>query len=155
MVRTKYTEDDFRCAGQEIYPGPDLEWFAIDSGGRVAGFTNAGFATVPASVFKSWEMYNRTLDAIDILPSNGDADWVGLKPPMFHTWADWSSRGLFGFDWNHGSSVPNSLLPYVLMTAPSQPLHLSQLPDDVAAYISLTAFPELDFRDCRKLLVAH
>jgi hypothetical protein len=56
-------EADFRAAADGMCPGPDLEWFGVDTNGHVAGFTNAGFALVPRAVFGSYSLYNRTRDA--------------------------------------------------------------------------------------------
>jgi hypothetical protein len=47
MIRSDYSEADFRTAADGICPGPDLEWFGIDADGHLAGFTNAGFAVGP------------------------------------------------------------------------------------------------------------
>ena len=152
MIRTKYTEVDFSTACDGTCPGPDFEWFGIDSEGHVAAFTNAGHGPVPATVFSSWELFNRTLDTISALPQIGDAEWIVSKPPRFDTWQDWASRGLFAFDWQHAPSLPAPTLPYDLFAIPSRPLLVSQLPDDVADFISGTTFPSLQFARLTHLL---
>ena len=57
MIRSNYSEEEFRTAANGICPEPDLEWFAIDADGHVAGFTNAGFAEVPTEVFSSFYLF--------------------------------------------------------------------------------------------------
>ena len=146
------TEADFRAAADGMCPGPDLEWFGVDADGHVAGFTNAGFALVPAAVFDSYSLYNRTLDIIDSLPRRGRAEWIAVRPPCGDTRDDWSARGLFAFDWNSGSPLPT--LPYCQMCRPTVPLHVSELPDDVAGYIGLVAFTSLRFSDTVKIVQA-
>lgn len=147
-------EADFRAAAEGMFPGWDLEWFGVDADGHVAGFTNAGFALVPAAVFDSYSLYNRTLDIIDSLPRCGRAEWIAVRPPCGDKWDDWSARGLFAYDWNwnSGSSLPT--LPYRQMCRPTVPLHVSELPADVAGYIGLVAFTSLRFPDAVKLAQA-
>ncbi|MBT4864764.1 MAG: hypothetical protein HON53_06510 [Planctomycetaceae bacterium] len=148
-----YTNRDFKIAAAGICPGPDLEWFALDRDGNVGGFTNAGFAAVPTNVFDSYELFCQTRNVIESLPLRGDAVWVTEKPPCFDTWDDWAKRGLFGFDWNHYAGQPDPSLPYVAMSRPTDPITVSDLPDDVAAYLKRVAFPNLSFDDTSDILV--
>jgi hypothetical protein len=143
MIRSNYSEADFLTAADGICPGPDLEWFGIDGDGHLAGFTNAGFAVVPASVFSSFSLFNRTLDVVCSLPRSGRAEWIAVKPRRFDTWDDWSAHGLFAYDWNHGTGAPT--LPYRQMCRPIVPIHVSQLPADVVDYIALVTFAPLRF----------
>ncbi|MCA9200931.1 MAG: hypothetical protein KDA87_25505, partial [Planctomycetales bacterium] len=74
------SEADFQTAANGICPGPDLEWFAVDERGNVGAFCNAGFASVPRSVFSSYRLYVLTLDSIALLQKNGDALWSWVRP---------------------------------------------------------------------------
>ena len=147
-------ESDFRAAADGRFTGWDLEWFGVDAHGHVAGFTNAGFALVPAAVFDSYSLYNRTLDIIDSLPRRGRAEWIAVRPPCGDTWDDWSARGLFAYDWNWNSGSPLPTLPYRQMCQPTLPLHVSELPDDIAGYIGQVAFTSLRFPDTVKIVQA-
>jgi hypothetical protein len=144
-------EADFRAAADGVCPGPDLEWFGVDADGHVAGFTNAGFALVPAAVFDSYSLYNRTLEIIDSLPRRGRAEWIAVRPPCGDTWDDWSVRGLFAYDWNWNSGIAVPTLPYRQVCRPTVPLHVSELPADIAGYIGLAAFTSLRFPDTDKI----
>ncbi len=130
-----YSKSDFDTAAEGICPGPDLEWFAVDSFGNVAGFTNAGFGPVPDSVFASYELFLRTLNFIYALPVIGSAKWINTPPPIHDTWDTWSERGVFGFDWDHCIGQPDPSLPYRLKTRPTNPIHVDHFPSDVAAYL--------------------
>lgn len=155
MVRTIYTEEDFKTAANRICPGPDLEWFAVDRDGHVAGFTNAGFAVVPKAIFESFESFNRALDAVAVLPRTGKASWAVSKPPRYDTWNEWAQHGLFAFDWNHTASQQDLSLPYVLMCQPEVPIVASHLPPDVAQYLSRVVFQNISFQDARELLITE
>lgn len=105
------TEADFLAAAEIMCPGPDLEWFGVDANGHVAGFTNAGFARVPAAVFDSYSLYNRTLETVDSLSRRGRAEWIAVRPPSGNTWDDWSERGLFAYDWGWATRMPEPTRP--------------------------------------------
>jgi hypothetical protein len=135
-----YSESDFRTAANGICPGPDLEWFGVDGDGRIAGFTNAGFASVPADVFSSYTLFCETLEFVSTLP-------------QINTLDDWSQRGLFGYDWNHALGQPDPLLPYVLMTRPKVPIMIDSFPKDIAEYLRGIRIPECRFADCTRILV--
>lgn len=153
MIRTNYTEDDFNTAANGICPGPDFEWFAVDRDFNVAGFTNAGLAVVPQTVFKSFSIFTDAVDAVCSLQRTGCASWVREKPPRFDTWDDWSQHGLFAYDWGHAIGQSDPRLPYQLMCCPDDPVHLSALPQPVADYIARTQF-NLSFRESNSILVA-
>lgn len=148
-----FSEADFPTAAQGICPGPDLEWFAVDERDQIGAFRNAGFANVPLPVFASFDLYLRTLDAVDALPVACDAIWHGIKPPGHDTWDNWSERGLFGFDWNHLIGQPNPSLPYRLMTRPTKHITLSNLPNEVADYLIANRLDIADFYSATEILV--
>ena len=148
-----FSEADFHSAAQGICPGPDLEWFAVDERDQIGAFCNSGFARVPAPVFASFDLYLRTLDAVDALPASSDAIWYRTQPPIHDTWDNWSQRGLFGFDWNHLTGHPDPSLPYRLMTRPTVPITVSNLPYDVASYLDSNRLKVPDFYSTPELLV--
>lgn len=152
MIRTNYTRDAFDTAANGICPGPDLEWFAIDRDGHVAGFTNAGFGVVPEAVFVSFDRFNETLDAISTLQQTGVAKWAHEKPSIFATWDDWSAHGLFAYDWAHSIGQPDPSLPYRLMCVPEKPIHVSLLPSAVVDYLSQMRF-SISFLESSEILV--
>lgn len=139
-------------AANRICPGPDLEWFAIDHEGFIAGFTNAGFGVVPDAVFTSFDRYNETLDAIAALQRTGFARWVSNKPRLYDTWDDWSARGLYSYDWDHPIGQPDTSLPYRLLCVPEKPIHVSQLPSSVANYIKECEF-NISFIEALEILL--
>ena len=147
------SEADFQTAAQGIWPGPDLDWFAVDGRGQVGAFCNAGFAATPVPVFASFEIYARTLDIIDSLTMTGDVVWCRSPPPIHDTWDVWSQRGLFGFDWDHCVGQPDPSLPYRLMTRPTVPITLASFPDDIGDYISANRLPVADFRIAFEILI--
>ncbi|MDA1053471.1 MAG: hypothetical protein O3C40_23730 [Planctomycetota bacterium] len=147
------SEDEFRASANGMCPGWDLEWFGVDADGHVAGFTNAGFALVPAAVFGSYSLYTRTLDTIDSLQRRGRADWIAVRPRWWDTWDDWSARGLFSYDWSWRTGMQVATLPYCQMCRPTVPLHVSELPADVAGYIALVEFTSLRFPNAVKISV--
>ncbi len=149
VIRTKYSLADFESARDGIYPGPDLEWFAVDSLGYVGAFCSAGDGLVPSTVFASWELFNRTLDMVAALPRIGDADWVVDKPPRFVTWEVWACAGLFAFDWQPSPGLTSPNLRYGLFAVPTRPLLAADLPEEVAEYISGTRFESLEFASSR------
>jgi len=139
------SELEFLNAATETPYGLDLEWFAADNRGNVAGFCNAGFAAVPRSVFSSFELYHRTLDLVTSLAEIGAAQWIGEQPPKHDTWDTWSKRGLYGFDWNYCLGQPAPSLPYRLLTQPETPINIHDLPDDIADYLKMTELKTIDF----------
>ncbi|MES2789614.1 MAG: hypothetical protein V4719_08335 [Planctomycetota bacterium] len=153
MKRPQYSEVDFQTAASGIRPGPDLEWFAVDRELYVGGFCNAGFGCVPKSIFKSYQLFEDTLEAIASLPRTGDVTWVQSKHPNVETWDRWSQQGLFAYDWNHRVGQPDSSLPYRLMCCPEKPIHLSVFSPVIADYISQVHFKHLSFRDTRELFL--
>jgi hypothetical protein len=147
------SKEDFQTAANGICPGPDLDWFAVDKRGNVAAFCNAGFASVPLSVFSSYTLYIRTVDAIALLQKTGDALWSWSRPTIHETWDEWSQRGLFGYDWNHCTGQPGTLLPYRFMTRPSVPISIDSMPRDIADYIASTRLPVEDFSYTAEILI--
>ena len=148
-----YSEADFQTAAQGICPGPDLEWFAADQHGNVAGFCNAGFAAVPTRVFSSYDLFTRALDAVYQLPTNGSVLWYTLRPPIHDTWDTWSTRGIFGYDWNHCIGQPDPSLPYKLMTRPENPINVSCFSEEIAAYLNSIRIPTAEFSVATEILV--
>jgi hypothetical protein len=68
--------------------GIDLNWFAMDSIGKIALFATAGAGFVPKSVVAGYAEHDAVSD--------------GIETPNWGTervWDDYAARGIFVYDW--------------------------------------------------------
>jgi hypothetical protein len=146
------SDDDFRYVLSGSRPSLDLDWFAIDRLGNIAGFTTAGFAEFPRLVLRDRVALNRVYTVFAAIPIVGDAVWLREPPPCGDTWTNWARRGLFGYNWDHCIGHP-ARLPYRIQCRPTVPITLSDLPEDVSAWLAPISFPAIVFADSPEISV--
>jgi hypothetical protein len=128
-IQCLYDLEAYECARDRVSPVADFEWFAIDSAGHVAVFADAGTTWVPDRFFQGYERYLKLYCALANLPRKGhacfeagnkDRDPLGII-------AEWTSRGIFYYDWSSSQPNPYPNQPYRLICRPSSALMVSDL----------------------------
>jgi hypothetical protein len=97
----------------------DVAWLAIDRDDHVAWLTTFGHAVVP-----SW------LDLVQVptfLALEDELKGLTRTPDKFLLWEPVARFGIFAYDWCERSDA------YVLLGRPSSPLHVTDLPQRLAA----------------------
>src|SRR5271166_688217 len=87
--RMSISEKDFHDLLTGQRPALDIEWFAVDRSGHIAGFTTAGFAEIPSLVLRDRIALNRANSFIASVPVVGNAIWVRTPPLCGETWTNW------------------------------------------------------------------
>jgi len=120
--------------------GTEYDWLASDADGRVALFSTAGGAVVPNGFLGSVDQHDRAIDAIlQLAPTTSELFAPTLAPGLDNTWAEVARRGLFAYVSDaHGG-------PYRLVAAPTNPAHLSSLPESVRQVAEKLKFAHLSF----------
>ena len=123
-------------------PGFELDWLAVDDGGRVALFSTGGQGAVPRVVVENLLIVQAAIERLHVLPILGDcADQPG-NGGDFTFWTEPCRRGVYGFDWG-----PVSVGPYARITTPSRPVLLDQLQDSLVQQTANLVQLRLDFRN--------
>jgi hypothetical protein len=120
--------------------GMEFDWFAVDEVGHIGHFATAGFGPIPAGVLENLEAARELGRLMLQLPVAGEA--TGHLPGDITDWLKMARRGLFSYDWESGKR------PAYLRTAtPSQPIRVSDLPEDVAARFQHIRFSTIRFAE--------
>ncbi len=129
---------------REAFEGVEFDWFAVDATGHVGHFSTAGYGPVPLPVLdrldaaqtdELWSLGERLLG----LPVVGQA--TGHLPGEIDDWLELARRGLFGFDWQHGSG------PYRRAATPGVPVSIADLPADLQRLVRLVELPGVRFAE--------
>lgn len=119
------------------YPlGIDFEWYATDGEQRVARFTTAGLGPIPKSVLERADLCGPTGARFGLLPRRGGAR-LTVAMPKPDDFVAISEAGLFAYDYTNGN--------YELVSIPSAPASVDDLPDDAKDAASLIQFREVRF----------
>lgn len=120
--------------------GIEYDWLGSDGDGYVAIFTTAGGSHAPEEFLRDTDEHDRAIEVVLALPPSTAAVFAPkLKPGLKNTWLDLAERGFFGFDGD-----PNGG-PYGKVAAPVRPVHVDDLPPEVATVARRLVFPHLNF----------
>ena len=124
----------------------DLDWFAVDQSGAVGHFTSYGAGELPESVACDQEGYLLVLEYFEgQAASTGAArpvaggDCEGLEP-----WLSYARRGLYSYDSSHPGAANHD---YRLIALPEHPVHISGIPETIAAVLRRTTTADVSFCD--------
>lgn len=129
--------------------GMEFDWPAIDRDGRVAVFSSGGYGPVPSEFIRVDRAVDAALDLVRGLPGLGRSRRTPASGPGDNSsWFELGARGFYVYDWptHHG--------PYQLICTPSRPLHVSDLPTEVADLARLASFPAA-FPDLAHVLLPY
>lgn len=113
---------------REEITGVEFDWFATDGLGHVAQFLAAGDPHVPEAVLASEELLEAVHVWIDTRPEREEPNAPSggfddhLTPPQ--------RRGAYVYD-----QVPGEPRVYRLVAVPRTPIHLSEMPERMQAYL--------------------
>jgi hypothetical protein len=120
--------------------GLEYDWLASDADGHVALFSTAGGGRVPDEFLRDVDLYDAAIKVILRLPTRTGARFAPTLPAgLQNDWKLMAERGLFAFD-----SDPNGG-PYRVVSAPNEPMRLTELPEEVAAIAGRIVFDDLRF----------
>ena len=130
----------------------DLDWYCVDSEGRVGHFASAGFKQIPPSVAESAEdlsFLDEFFSALPAIPDAHDLD-KHLNPECrteryLHSFVAMADRGLFSFDIE---TYPKPETCYFRVATPKQPLHFADLPAKVREILGRTTLKGNSLEDC-------
>lgn len=133
------------------YYGLDLNWYAIDSGGRVGQFT-AGYAPIPAAVFTDEALlqiagafFERNAERTTSSLSDEAVRMRRLDRADFSISLAEARTGVFVF----GETGKQGAATYALEAIPAEPVLVHELPLEVRRAVSLVQFPAVSFPDVR------
>lgn len=128
----------------------DIDWFFTN--GKYIGFTASGAGKLPESVAKSSEnneklgSYFRNLSETSDIIVNHELDalligiWVtGADERYLQDFISMTKRGFYSFDKNNLNNFLN--YDYHLVTSPTNPLIIDDLPKDIVGIIMHTKYP--------------
>jgi hypothetical protein len=120
--------------------GIEYDWLASDGDGHVAIFTTAGGSYAPEEFLRGTDEHDHAIEVALTRPPSTTAVFAPkLKPGIKNTWLELAERGFFGFDGD-----PNGG-PYGKVAAPMRPVHVENLPPEIAAVVRRLVFPRLKF----------
>jgi len=130
----------------------DLDWYCVDSEGRVGHFASAGFKQIPPSVAESVEdlsCLDEFFSAIPAIPNAHDLD-EHLTPECrteryLHSFVSMADRGLFSFD-IETYSKPETC--YFRVAIPKHPICFEDLPERVREIFGRTALKSSSLEEC-------
>lgn len=134
--------DQDRAALRHPLLGWEWDWLATDPSERVALLATGGGGPVPKVVLRLAEQMEAAVEAVCQLPASGEVAQMRRQGGDWTDWANASARGLYAFDWGGWTGDG----PYTLVTVPSRPLAVGQLPPGVAAVARLFRF-SVEFGD--------
>ena len=130
----------------------DLDWYCVDSEGRVGHFTSAGFKRIPPSVAESAEGLNLLHEFFSTLPAAPNAHELDehLSPQQrseryLHSFVEMADKGLFSFDIE---TYPTPKTCYFRVAIPKQPLLFAELPARVREVLGRTSLKDRSLEQC-------
>jgi hypothetical protein len=132
----------------------DYEWYACDGVGHVAVFTTGGAGPIPTTVLGSLKVADFLADSVWKMKPQGKAMMLASLPRP-DDYLHFSGCGFFAYDWSDVHRSKNFLGCYEMLSRPSKPIHLSELPETFrpllqSTTISNVAFAETNLLDARK-----
>ena len=145
---------------KEMQSALDIDWFAVDSSGNIAHFASGG-GRLPFSIANAKEdnefvgefIRENITDTNDFLLSAIAKEKMLTKNTEEAKWylndfQSMSKRGLFSYDKSALGDFRNE--EYHLITSPTMPIDISQIPFNIASIINATKISG-DFRERLKL----
>lgn len=83
--------------------GSEFDWVAVDRNGVVGYFASAGAGWIPESILSEAEPFWDSLSVILSLPKISEVLNRCSSPHHILDWLEVAARGVFAFDWNHGT----------------------------------------------------
>ena len=141
----------------------DVEWYGLDALGQVAVFCSGGTGIVPDFVCADQEKQERLVELSDELPANSETvlHFVPSKknPLPVRVAQGFSGKGFFYYDADDGSRSMENICVlqsyYTLRSAPTDPIHVSELPAAMQALLREQILPVLDFSQQSVIRVEH
>lgn len=129
--------------------GREYDWLGCDAEEHVAIFSTAGAGYAPASFLSDPEAHEAAIASILSGPACGSPVVAPELPPWCtNTWRLLAERGLFAFDSDPCGG------PYQRVAVPSVPIHVSDLPGDVARVVRSTTLRQVRFAASSSLSAA-
>lgn len=138
--------DEDEAARRHPALGTEWDWLACDSSGRVALLSTGGGGPVPKSILSMADQVKSAVDAARELPQVGEASQLRRESGDWSDWVTAATQGLYAYDWGPWTGDG----PYTLVTEPSKPVAVEELPPPVADAARLHRFP-LRFADAAEL----
>lgn len=128
----------------ELPVGIDYAWLACDADGQVARFTNAGEGPIPLVVLAVRELADRAEVLTRGLPFVGKPEMrVSLPDPT--DFRRTARRGLYGYDWRDTARTAGHSGCYEIVSRPTRPVRVEELPSDLRRLAELVRFSDLRF----------
>jgi hypothetical protein len=133
----------------------DFDWFAVDRDGCIGHFTTAGLRRLPESVRISRPRLERLREYFECCPSVGRSILTaglekergfGGRPLNWMSFLDMAARGLYSYD----TELVHEFGLYYRAATPEKPIHLNDLPAEIAEALSATAL-EICFRESERI----
>ena len=120
--------------------GFEFDRLATDVDGHVALFSTAGGGFAPEAFLLDTDAHNAAIKALLASPPRTKARFAPqLRSDLENTWLLVAERGLYAFD----SDLCGA--PYKLIAAPERPIHLSDLPAEVATVAGRVSLLQVRF----------
>lgn len=135
------------------YPdGVDCVWLAADRDGHLGAFVTGGVGPIPVQALNSeYASINETEERICELPRVSSAQLLVVvkRPDDFIALAE---RGVFVYDWSdvHRPAC-ESIHAYEPVAAPTKPITVDALPDEIAALVEGIRLERIAFADGQAL----
>jgi hypothetical protein len=135
-----------KMAGKQYPVGVDCVWLALDQEGHVAAFATGGSGPMPLHLLEAQGQVVENIEArLGELSRTAVARLlVSLKRP--DDFVDIAERGIFAYDWSDVHRAErDEIHAYELIAAPSEPIKITALPDDVARLAAKTKLGNVTF----------
>ncbi len=101
--------------------GTEYDWMAVDEVGAVGYFSTAGIGPVPEICIRHETLFEDAFELIVREAKRCEYEQFSGFDASISTWGDVARRGVFGFDWETGTSR------FALVTKPLSPIKLDSL----------------------------
>lgn len=135
---------------REDYEGLEYDWFAVDADLHVAVFSTAGWGEIPSVVLEAnppWDDSETERILAERLAPTGRYLPEGRGPGTCEEWKLLAERGIYVFDWRHWSG------PYERIVAPSVPVRLAAIPDELQRPFSAVKLDTICFAEVTRTLI--
>jgi hypothetical protein len=127
--------------------GKEFDWFAIDRAGELATCSSAGWGEIPTFVLQQCTVADSPIMHIDrliaIMPEIGGHIVEGHGPGTCREWPLLGNRGLYVYDWAHGSET------YERIIVPTVPVRAESLCSGVLALLRAVTVSQFTFGCCQ------
>lgn len=124
----------------------EFDWFATDSAGELATCSSAGWGEIPAIVLQQCTLADSPMEHIDrliaVMPEIGGHRVEAHGPGTCQEWPLLGNRGLYVYDWGHGSTYERIIVPTV-------PVRADTLCSEILALLRGVTVSQFTFACCR------